>query len=637
MTRKAMARAWFRVAGRVALAPFTVAVAYVLAGGIPSWSTSAYALACAGLLVGLATLPCEDPARGMFDASVAPPASPRRPRRPSGVARLSFGALVAILLVRCSAARTGAQLFREAPFPSGLLGAVVDEGDLAVTGARLLVRAGALVDDAEVAPDVMRDAYARLRAEHGDVGSPALPTLLGLVPPRSGSADRVVVQGRLRERSRTAVVFLHGFGGSFVLPCWTVADAALAVLPNVLTVCPSLDGDGHWGSAEGERILRATLADLRARGIERFVLVGLSNGAFGLAQLEARMRSELTGLAGLVLVSGADPSAPRASVPVLVVHGARDRMTSHASSAAYAATHGARLVSLDAGHLGMLVDRRAFDDAFGDFLREHLGEPAAAVAEGRADGWPDEDRLAVVATTALVGGGRIRDTDAPRLVAAMTKAYADAARERAEHGAPRFSREPMTAADAGAFADLHVVSPSSASSRTAVVFLHGMGGRFALPCWRVGRVASRLASTTFCPATDDTGAWAAPHGERVLRATLAHVAARGFDRVVLVGLSSGGIGASRLAAALAREDLVRAFVFLSGVDPSAVAPRPARPTLVVHGTADTMDGVWAARAYAARTSSQLVEVPAGHFALLTAASEVDASIERFLRETLRPS
>lgn len=376
MTRRAVARAFLRVAGRVALVPFAAAVVYVVAGGLPSWSTSAYTLACAGLLVGLATLPRKDPSSGAFATTPSAASAARtRVKRPNGVARVSFAALLGVAVVRSCTARTGAGLLHEGTLASGLVGSVVDEGDLALTGTRILVGSGALTDDAEVAPSVLREAYARLRAQHGDVGSPVVPTFLGIVPPGGGAVDRVLLQGRLRERSRSAVVFLHGFGGSFVLPCWTVAEAAFAVDPNVATACPSLDAGGRWDSAEGERILRDTLADLRRSGVERFVLVGLSNGAFGLARLESRMGTELEGVVGLVLVSGAEPSAPKARVPVLVVHGTRDRMTSYASSAAYAASHGARLVSLDAGHLAMVVDERRFADAFGAFLRETLRPP----------------------------------------------------------------------------------------------------------------------------------------------------------------------------------------------------------------------------------------------------------------------
>src|SRR4029077_9562922 len=118
---------------------------------------------------------------------------------------------------------------------------------------------------------------------------------------RQGPAafDAIVIE-RARDAApaRSAVVFLHGFAGSFTLECWLVARAADAI--GAITVCPATVLSGRWGDRDGERTLRATLDFLRARNIRRVYLAGLSNGAAGAAALAPRFAGSL---AGLILIS----------------------------------------------------------------------------------------------------------------------------------------------------------------------------------------------------------------------------------------------------------------------------------------------------------------------------------------------
>lgn len=364
------ARGVLRGAARLAVVPFAGVVVLVAAGGLPSWSTIAYGLLTATLLVGLATVPDVASIGTAFASS--PDAAPRvaRPyvRRPRGVARVSAALLTAVVIVRAFAATTGATMRHDGRFGTTMVGAVFDEGDLATTGARVLFGTKALVDDEATAPRAMREAYARLRKERGDVVSPVVPTFAGLEPAAEG-VDMVVFGPETRERPRLGVVFLHGFGGGFVLPCWTVARAFADVEPSTTTACPSFRASGDWWSPDGARVLRATLAELRRKHVDRFVLVGLSNGGIGLSRLAAKLGPDARDVVGVVLVSGADPTAPPAGVPVLVVHGARDTMTSHAAAAAYAEASGATLVTLAAGHFAMLVEEERFRAAVAAFVR----------------------------------------------------------------------------------------------------------------------------------------------------------------------------------------------------------------------------------------------------------------------------
>jgi pimeloyl-ACP methyl ester carboxylesterase len=90
---------------------------------------------------------------------------------------------------------------------------------------------------------------------------------------------------------------------------------------DAITVCPSTNPVGAWWTSEGQSILQETLDYLRQRGVERIYLAGLSNGAIGTSRLAHQFKSDV---AGLILISGADPRASIADIPVLLLHGRND-------------------------------------------------------------------------------------------------------------------------------------------------------------------------------------------------------------------------------------------------------------------------------------------------------------------------
>ena len=256
-----------------------------------------------------------------------------------------------------------------------LVNRLVDEGDMAVAGTRVLLATGMLHDDQTELPSAMTSAYGAMRRDQGDAPSPVMATYLGLQEP--DAFDLVIVEAeRAAEAtapSRSALVFLHGFTGNFDLPCWQIARAVAPA--GVVTACPSTRWVGDWWSPAGEVTLRRTVEILRARGVDRIVLAGLSNGGFGAAKLARRMNGTF---AGLVLISGADPSTPPAGIPTLVIHGRHDTMTSYESARAYAANAGAKLVTLDAGHFAMLVKGEETDRAVREFVTARLDGARAA-------------------------------------------------------------------------------------------------------------------------------------------------------------------------------------------------------------------------------------------------------------------
>ncbi len=238
----------------------------------------------------------------------------------------------------------------------------------------------------------------------------------------------------------------------------------------------------------------------------------------------------------------------------------------------------------------------------------------------------NEAGVALLGTRVLVSNGMLRDPDAPRVEAAMRSAYD---RMRADEEDPSSPLVLGPAPFSPDTPDLLTYTPRARGgvrSELAVIFLHGYGGRFALPCWQVARVATQSAAMTACPDVGTDGAWWSPEGERILRATVTALKAAGAKRIVLMGLSNGGIGATRLAARM--KGTFVGLVLFSGADPNAGAP--GMPTLVLHGRRDAMVSQESSRIYARRTTARFVDLPSGHFAMMLDAATVDPEVARFL-------
>jgi pimeloyl-ACP methyl ester carboxylesterase len=118
---------------------------------------------------------------------------------------------------------------------------------------------------------------------------------------------------------KTAIIYLHGYGGNFTVQCWLIAKPGFRI--NALTICPSTGINGQWWASQGQAILQETLTYVHGRGIQRIYLAGLSNGAISASRLADQLKNEI---AGLILISGADPDAVITELPSLVIQGRAD-------------------------------------------------------------------------------------------------------------------------------------------------------------------------------------------------------------------------------------------------------------------------------------------------------------------------
>ena len=198
-------------------------------------------------------------------------------------------------------------------------------------------------------------------------------------------------------------------------------------------------------------------------------------------------------------------------------------------------------------------------------------------------------------------------------------------------------RDDFSTRSAGSAADFVMLERRASGTEAAVVFLHGSMGNVTLECWQVAQAAAAHALPTFCPSTDTSGRWDAPRGRAILDETLRRLKDRGVRRVVIVGLSAGGIGLSRLAPRLRLPEgmSLEGLVQLSGTGAPA---HPRRvPTLILQGGRDRMTPPAPARRHARALGrhARYVEVPeAGHWLLLSHHDRVHDELSRFLADTV---
>lgn len=262
--------------------------------------------------------------------------------------RLAVPLALAVVGYRVLAADAGTTI-RAHTAPAGgevrWIARVVPERDVAIGGSTLL-RALDLMGPREPGLlDALRGGYDRMRRAEGPVPSAVVGTFLFGQRPEEHTVLRIAPTARFNP-PEAVVVFLHGFIGNVTLPCWQVAQAATPVGLDV--VCPSTGWRARWAEADGRAIVEATLARLRAQGVRRIYLAGLSAGGIGASRLARRVDVD-----GLILISGASSRARPAPIPTLVLQGRRDPRTPPAPARRYARLAGARATYVEhpeAGH-----------------------------------------------------------------------------------------------------------------------------------------------------------------------------------------------------------------------------------------------------------------------------------------------
>lgn len=155
--------------------------------------------------------------------------------------------------------------------------------------------------------------------EWSQVG-PALPAMFS----SEGDVHRYEVGPRaLEAKPKQALIFLHGSGGNFLPYAHLLQQVADQT--QTLVILPSF-GAGNWHNG-GLAVINEMREMVRARGIDRVFVAGLSNGGRGVTQA---VRAAPRQWAGAVFVSAViDDDVVRGTgdldgLPILFVHGAAD-------------------------------------------------------------------------------------------------------------------------------------------------------------------------------------------------------------------------------------------------------------------------------------------------------------------------
>jgi pimeloyl-ACP methyl ester carboxylesterase len=273
------------------------------------------------------------------------------------------------ITIRIASPPSGSQLnLITLPDRSGpqLLNRLLDEQDVVLFGAQLGPHFG-LITQAEEKSLVatFSRTFLDMYQKGGTPLSPFLRTYLNLQGP--DRFDAVIADPKSGVPAETGIIFLHGYGGNFTVQCWLIAKAGYQI--DAITICPSTGVNGHWWNLQGEQILQETIAYLHGRGLERIYLAGLSNGAIGMSRVAEDYKTDLS---GLILISGADPSARITGLPVLVIHGKNDERIPVSLMEAYVAAAGTNATYrlFDGDHFLLLKQADQVQHVIVDWLTE---------------------------------------------------------------------------------------------------------------------------------------------------------------------------------------------------------------------------------------------------------------------------
>jgi predicted esterase len=235
--------------------------------------------------------------------------------------------------------------------------------------------------------------------------------------------------------------------------------------------------------------------------------------------------------------------------------------------------------------------------------------------------------------------GLIRGVEMDALEQILRAGYGDLA------SSPRFAglpNAPLIQSDRGATRYLQWIPPGREKS-PCLVFLHGFGGQLSL--YMAALAGSELGSrfAIIAPFLDNTGRWWTPEGEAVVRDLVEHHLPSTVDRerVFLVGLSNGAVGATALAYSPATatkgatRGLFRGAILLSGVGNVPRGERAPADFLIITGAADPRFPIDAVRqgADAIRHGGAKVElhvIEGDHFVVLSRTGDVATKIAAWL-------
>jgi pimeloyl-ACP methyl ester carboxylesterase len=251
--------------------------------------------------------------------------SPRRARILLGLGIALLCALVGMRHLKSQPTGLGASVRLPANTPGRWIGRLGEEADLGPMMVTAFGDFGAFRgEDVARARPYLKQNYRRMRADpdFAPVPSTLAANMLGMTSSRA--VETLVFNPPPEGRADRAIIFMHGAGPLFKLPCWMLARR----MPDAMIVCPTVGLRGEWAHPDAAATFQAVLSWTRERSSAVYA-VAWGTGGHGLLRL--LNGNSLGHVSGMVLVSGYDENyfddVRRSGLPILILHGEQDNRT----------------------------------------------------------------------------------------------------------------------------------------------------------------------------------------------------------------------------------------------------------------------------------------------------------------------
>lgn len=251
--------------------------------------------------------------------------SPRRARIMLGIGAALLAAIVGLRHVKNFPTAMGANVRLPANTAGSWIGKLAEEADLGPMMVTAFGDFGAFRrEDVSRARPYMKQDYRRMRADldFSPVPSTLGANMLGMTSP--SAIETLVFNPPPEGRAARAIIYMHGAGPLYKLPCWMLARR----MPDAMIVCPTVGLRGEWAHPDAAAAFQTVLSWTRERSSAVYA-VGWGTGGHGLLRL--LNGNALGHVSGMVLVSGYDENyfddVRRSGVPILILRGEQDNRT----------------------------------------------------------------------------------------------------------------------------------------------------------------------------------------------------------------------------------------------------------------------------------------------------------------------
>lgn len=251
--------------------------------------------------------------------------SPRRARILLGVGAALLAALVGLRHTKSVPTSMGSNVRLPANTSGRWVNRLAEEADLGPMMVTAFGDFGAFRgEDVTRARPYLKQDYRRMRADldFAPVPSTLAANMLGMTS--SAAIETLVFNPPAEGRADRAIIYMHGAGPLFKLPCWMLARR----MPDAMIVCPTVGLRGEWAHPDAAAAFQTVLSWTRERSSAVYA-VGWGTGGHGLLRL--LNGNALGHVSGMVLVSGYDENyfddVRRSGLPILILHGEQDNRT----------------------------------------------------------------------------------------------------------------------------------------------------------------------------------------------------------------------------------------------------------------------------------------------------------------------